>query len=154
MTGFFITITLLIEAVIVSWLIMNKPKTIKLKSANSMQNFLKNLKRYYWCSSDKSIRFTFDDVKGIPVVKVHEYRDYRSKERVYILQPTLSDHVATFDTINGRFTIGISENGDELFVSPLGIFLHDPYSTGLKNEDAQSINPSEPSDNVINVSVG
>lgn len=153
MTVFFITLVLLIEAVVVYWLIKNKPKALKLKSSTQMQNFLKNLKRNYWCSGDGELTFTFEDVKGIPVVKVHEYRDFRSKDRVYILQPSLSDHVATFDTITGRFTIGISASGDELFVSPLGIFLYDYYSTGLKNEDAQSINPKEPSENVINVSV-
>ena len=120
------------------------------QSEQFMQNFLKNLKHSYWYSEDKNITMSFSDVKGIATVKVRE-NGYLGKDRIYILKPTGNDRLATFDTVTGRFTIGITESGEELFISPLGIFLYDSGAVALKNEDAQSINPKEFDNNVINV---
>ncbi len=128
----------------------DKSLTTSSKTKHPMQNFLKNLKRNYWYSSDKNIVLIFEEIKGIATVKVRE-NGYYGKERVYILQPTSNDRLATFDTVTGRFTIGITENGEELFISPLGIFLYDSRTVDLKNEEAQSINPKESDSNVINV---
>lgn len=128
----------------------DKSLTTSTKTKHPMQNFLKNLNRNYWYSSDKNIVLIFEEIKGIATVKVRE-NGYYGKERVYILQPTSNDRLATFDTVTGRFTIGITENGEELFISPLGIFLYDSKTVDLKNEEAQSINPKESDSNVINV---
>lgn len=128
----------------------DKSLTTSTKTKHPMQNFLKNLKRNYWYSSDKNIVLIFEEIKGIATVKVRE-NGYYGKERVYILQPTSNDRLATFDTVTGRFSIGITENGEELFISPLGIFLYDSKTVDLKNEEAQSINPKESDSNVINV---
>ena len=122
----------------------DKSLTTSTKTKHPMQNFLKNLNRNYWYSSDKNIVLIFEEIKGIATVKVRE-NGYYGKERVYILQPTSNDRLATFDTI------GITENGEELFISPLGIFLYDSKTVDLKNEEAQSINPKESDSNVINV---
>lgn len=124
----------------------NSPKT-----QQTMQNFLKNLKRLYWVSGDGDITLSFDDIKGIATVKVREYKE-RTKERVYVLQPTTNDRLATFDTLNGRFTLAIADGGDELFISPLGIFLYDYSVSKTKNEDAVGINPKDDK-HVINVSL-
>ena len=110
---------------------------LKLKNVN---NFLKNLKHNYWYSEDKKLTFHFETIKGLPVVTVTEGGCFRSKERSYILTATSSDKVATFNGTNGPVTIGITESGDELFVTPQGVFLMDYYSTEKKNEDAKSIN--------------
>lgn len=106
-----------------------------------MQNFLKHLKHNYWYSEDKKLCFHFEEIKGLPVVTVTEGGCFRSKERSYILTATNSDKVATFNGTNGFVTIGITESGDELFVTPQGIFLTDYNSTEKKNEEAKSINP-------------
>ncbi len=114
-----------------------------------MQNFLKNLKHSLWYSEDKEITMVFSDVKGIATVRVRE-NGYLGKDRTYILQPTGNDRLAMFDTVTGRFTIGITESGEELFISPLGIFLYDSNAVKLKNEEARSINPKDFDNNVIN----
>lgn len=120
------------------------------KSEQFMQNFLKNLKHSLWYSEDKEITMVFSEVKGIATVRVRE-NGYLGKDRTYILQPTGNDRLVTFDTVTGRFTIGITESGDELFISPLGIFLYDLSAVKLKNEEAQSINPKDSDNNVINI---
>lgn len=108
-----------------------------------MQNFLKNLKHRYWYSQDRKLSFHFEEIKGLPVVTVEEGGRFRSKERSYILTPTSSDKVAVFNGTNGLVTIGITEGGNELFVTPQGIFLSDYYATEKKNEDAKNINPTD-----------
>ena len=65
------------------------------------------------------------------MVKVYEYEGSRT-EHMYLLLPTLESNVFAFDTPNGRFTIGISSTGDELFISPLGVFLYPYGTTGCK----------------------
>lgn len=129
----------------------DKSLTTSIKTKHPMQNFLKNLKRSYWVSGDGDITLSFDDLKGIATVKVREYKG-RTKECVYVLQPTTSDRLATFDTLNGRFTIAIADGGDELFISPLGIFLYDYSVSKTKNEDATGIDPKD-DNHVINVSL-
>lgn len=138
-------------AIFTFWLCrQDKASQISIQSEQFMQNFLKNLKHSYWYSEDKNITMYFSDVKGIATVKVRE-NGYLGKDRTYILQPTGNDHLATFDTVTGRFTIGITESGEELFISPLGIFLYDSRAVELKNEDSQSINPKDSDNNVINI---
>lgn len=144
-------IVIISQIIFTIWLCRkDKSFTTSSKAKHSMQNFLKNLKRNYWYSSDKNIVLIFEEIKGIATVKVRE-NGYYGKDRVYILQPTSNDRLATFDTVTGRFTIGITDNGEELFISPLGIFLYDSRTVDLKNEEAQSINPKESDSNVINV---
>ena len=103
-----------------------------------MENFIKNLKRLYWVSAGGDITFSFDKVKGIHVVTVREYHNCRSKECSFTLIPTGSNKVAQFNTHNGTVTIAITDNGEELYVSPHGIFLID-YNVAQKkkNEDAK-----------------
>ena len=138
-------------AIFTFWLCrQDKTSQISIQSEQFMQNFLKNLKHSYWYSEDKNIMMYFSDVKGIATVKVRE-NGYLGKDRTYILQPTGNDRLATFDTVTGRFTIGITESGEELFISPLGIFLYDSRAVELKNEDSQSINPKDSDNNVINI---
>ena len=130
-------IVIVAQTIFTIWL-CRQDKTFKTskQSEQFMQNFLKNLKHSYWYSEDKNITMSFSDVKGIATVKVRENGN---------------DRLATFDTVTGRLTIGITESGEELFISPLGIFLYDSGAVALKNEDAQSINPKESDNNVINV---
>lgn len=108
-----------------------------------MQNFLKNLKHTYWYSQDRKLSIHFEEIKGLPVVTVDEGGRFRNKERSYILTPTASDKVAVFNGTNGPVTIGITEGGDELFLTPQGIFLSDFYSIDKKNDEAKNINPDD-----------
>lgn len=109
-----------------------------------MQNFLKNLKRRYLLSQDEKVTFTFGEVKGLPVVTVVEYGRFRRKEATYLLTPTRSDRIAMFHSANGPVTIGITNDGEEIYVTPQGIFLKD-YNVVTKqiNEEAKSFIPED-----------
>ena len=108
-----------------------------------MNNFFKNLKHRSWWTQNKDMVFEFDEIKGIHVVTVKQYGCFRSKERSYILTSTSSDRVATFNGTNGPVTIGITASGDEIFITPQGIFLTDYHSADKQNEDAKGINPDD-----------
>jgi len=91
-----------------------------------------------WQNSDKTLRLRFIEVKGLNMVSVLESSN-RNVERSYILLPTLDTSVFVFDTPNGRFTIGICSEGNELLLSPIGIFLQ-PYGTPHIKSFDMSIN--------------
>lgn len=75
------------------------------------------------------------------MVKVREF-GHKSSEHIYLLLPTLESDVFAFDTPNGQFTIGISSTNEEIFLSPLGIFLYPFGMTGCKPQGI-SINSAE-----------
>lgn len=82
------------------------------------------------------------------MVKVRERGDNRS-EHMYLLLPTLESEVFAFDTPNGRFTVGISSTGEELFLSPIGVFLYPygqigckPQTISINNTEFQMVNNS------------
>lgn len=96
-----------------------------------MYEEIEKLRHRFWLTSDEKTRLYFQDNKGLAMVKVYEYEGSRT-EHMYLLLPTLESNVFAFDTPNGRFTIGISSTGDELFISPLGVFLYPYGTTGCK----------------------
>ncbi len=106
-----------------------------------MYEEIKNLPRQYWLSSDEKIRLSFEDNKGLSMVKVSEIGQ-KISEHMYLLLPTLESDVFAFDTPNGRFTIGISSTKEEIFLSPLGIFLY-PFGTTVCKPQTISINNTE-----------
>lgn len=91
-----------------------------------------------WQNSDKTLRLRFIEVKGLNMVSVIESSN-RNVERSYILLPTLDTSVFSFDTPNGRFTLGICSEGKELLLSPIGIFLQPYVTPHIKSVD-MSIN--------------
>lgn len=85
-------------------------------------NFNK-LKNTSWWSSDTKLSVQFTELKELPAVKITEYNSYPNKTRIYILRSTESDKIVCFDTLKGRITLGIIDNGAELYMSPFGILL-------------------------------
>ncbi len=83
-----------------------------------MYEEIKKLRHSLWLTTDEKIQLIFQDNKGLSMVKVRERGDNRS-EHMYLLLPTLESEVFAFDTPNGRFTVGISSTGEELFLSPI-----------------------------------
>lgn len=106
-----------------------------------MYEEIKKLPHRFWLSSDEKIQIHFQDNKGLNMVKVREFGQ-KSSEHIYLLLPTLESDVFAFDTPNGRFTIGISSTKEEIFLSPLGIFLY-PFGTTVCNPQTISINNTE-----------
>lgn len=86
-------------------------------------NFYK-LKNSSWWSSDTKLSVEFTELKGLPAVKITEFNSYPRKSRIYILRSTESDKIVFFDTRKGPVTIGIINDGDELYLSPMGVRLY------------------------------
>lgn len=107
-----------------------------------MYEEIKKLRHSLWLTTDEKIQLIFQDNKGLSMVKVRERGDNRS-EHMYLLLPTLESEVFAFDTPNGRFTVGISSTGEELFLSPIGVFLYPYGQIGCKPQTI-SINNAEP----------
>lgn len=76
-----ILLIVIITQIIITIRLCRKDKslTTSTKTKQSMQNFLKNLKRRYWYSCDKNIVLIFEEIKGIATVKVTE-NGYYGKE--------------------------------------------------------------------------
>lgn len=70
-----------------------------------------------WWSSDLKLAVKFTELKGLPAVEIIEYHTCPSKSRIYILRSTESDKIVFFDTRKGPVTIGILNDGDELYLS-------------------------------------
>ncbi len=107
-------------------------------------NFYK-LKNSSWWSSDTKLSVEFTELKGIPAVKITEFNSYPRKSRIYILRSTESDKIVCFDTQKGRITIGIIDNGAELYLSPLGILLFSyQEAKSLRNQTPEINSDDEP----------
>lgn len=92
---------------------------------------------------------SFNELKGIPVVKVCEYNKSPFTEATYILRSTESENIVFFDSPKGRFTIGIVNGGSEIYLSPLGIFLYTYAEAKLMNEQSIDINTEDTTKCVI-----
>ena len=98
-----------------------------------------------WWSSDVKLAVKFTELKGLPAVEILEYHTCPSKSRIYILRSTESDKIVCFDTQIGRITIGIIDNGAELYLSPLGILLFSyQEAKSLRNQTPEINSDDEP----------
>ncbi|MCX4278981.1 hypothetical protein [Muribaculum sp.] len=114
-----------------------------------MYEQIEKLRHKFWLTSDKKIQLHFQDNKGLSMVKVYESGQTTS-EHMYLLLPTFESEIFAFDTPNGRFTIGISSTKEEIFLSPLGIFLYpigktgcQPQSISINNAEYQTVNVAD-----------
>lgn len=103
---------------------------------------IQKLPHRFWLTSDEKTRLFFKEVRELTMVEVHEYGEKMTKH-MYILYPTLESNVFAFDTPNGHFLIGISSTGEELFLSPMGVFLY-PYGKTGCHPQSMSVNSALP----------
>ena len=106
-----------------------------------MYEEIKKLRHSLWLTTDEKIQLIFQDNKGLSMVKVRERGDNRS-EHMYLLLPTLESEVFAFDTPNGRFTVGISSTGEEVFLYPYGQIGCKPQTISINNAESQMVNNS------------
>lgn len=114
-----------------------------------MYSFFDKLTKHSWWTPDTNLLLSFKEVKGLLTVTVSEYNKSVKSEKTYLLQYHTGSNTASFVTPNGQFTVGITDDGEELYLSPLGISLYDYYVAKRIYEDAVNIN-NEDSPQVIN----
>lgn len=98
-----------------------------------------------WWSSDVKLSVKFTELKGLPAAEITEYHTCPSKSRIYILRSTESDKIVFFDTRKGPVTIGIINDGDELYLSPMGVRLYSyDEARNLRSQTSEINSADEP----------